>query len=49
VPRPPRTLSQFFNGEAKRLEDVMCPTTVPAVALLSGARALLEVANLNYS
>jgi flagellar biosynthesis protein FlhG len=48
VPRPPRTLSHFFNGEARRLEEVMCPTTVPAVALVSGARALLEVANIKH-
>ena len=48
VPRPPRTLSHFFNGEVKRLEGVMCPTTVPAVALVSGARALLEVANIKH-
>jgi flagellar biosynthesis protein FlhG len=48
VPRPPRTLSHFFNGEVKQLEEVMCPTTVPAVALVSGARALLEVANIKY-
>jgi flagellar biosynthesis protein FlhG len=49
VPRPPRTLSHFLNGEVRRLEEVMCPTTVPAVALLSGARALLEVANIKHS
>jgi len=49
VPRPPRTLSQFLSGEASQLEDVMCPTTVPDVWLVSGARAFLEVANLKYS
>jgi flagellar biosynthesis protein FlhG len=49
VPRPPHTLTQFLSGRAKHLEDVMCPTTVPDVWLISGARALLEAANLNYS
>jgi len=49
VPRPQHTLSHFLSGRAKQLEEVMCPTTVPDVSLVSGSRALLEVANLNHA
>jgi flagellar biosynthesis protein FlhG len=48
VRRPTRTLSHFLSGEAARLEEVLFPTSVPSVKLVSGARALLDVANLNH-
>jgi len=48
VKRPARTLSHFLSGEAARLEEVLFPTSVPSVKLVSGARALLDIANLNH-
>ncbi len=48
VPNPPRTLADFLSGEVARLADVVCPTSVPGVSLISGARALLDTANLRY-
>jgi flagellar biosynthesis protein FlhG len=45
VQRPPRTLAHFLNGEVPRLSDVMCPTSVPNLSLISGARALADMAN----
>jgi len=49
VPKPPRTLSHFLTREVKKLADVVCPTAVPGVSLVSGARALMESANPQYS
>ncbi len=48
--RPPRqSLTHFFTGEAKQLEDVACPGPVPNLQLISGAQALLEIANPSHS
>ncbi len=49
VPNPPRTLADFLSGEVASLADVVCPTSVPGVSLISGARALLDAANLHYA
>jgi flagellar biosynthesis protein FlhG len=49
VPNPPRTLADFLSGEVASLADVVCPTSVPGVSLISGARALLDAANLRYA
>ncbi|MDH5307523.1 MAG: P-loop NTPase [Myxococcales bacterium] len=49
VSRPKRTLSHFLRGEAKSLEEVACATCAPGVRLVSGAFALLEIANLNHA
>ena len=49
VPNPPRTLAHFLSGEVASLADVVCPTSVPGVSLISGARALLDAANLHYA
>lgn len=49
VERPPRTLAHFLKGEVASLEDVLCPTSVPDVLLVSGARALLEGANPRHA
>jgi flagellar biosynthesis protein FlhG len=49
VPSPRRTLSHFVNGEVAQLSDVMCQTSIPNVRLISGARALLAMANPKYS
>lgn len=45
APRPRRTLSHFLSGEVKSLADLMVPTSVPNLSLVSGNQALLEMAN----
>jgi flagellar biosynthesis protein FlhG len=49
VPNPPRTLAHFLNCEVASLEDVICPTSIPGVSLISGAHGLLDAANPRYS
>jgi flagellar biosynthesis protein FlhG len=48
VPRPQLTLSDFIAGEVKDLNEVMAPTPVRNLSLVSGSRALLEMANLKH-
>jgi flagellar biosynthesis protein FlhG len=48
VARPRRTLSHFLSGEVKRLSDLMVPTSVPNLSLVSGNDALLDMANPRY-
>jgi flagellar biosynthesis protein FlhG len=45
VARPTRTLSHFLSGEVRRLADVVVPTSVPNLSLVSGNDALLDAAN----
>ncbi len=45
VPRPRLTLSHFLSGEVKSLADLMVPTSVPNLSLVSANEALLEMAN----
>lgn len=45
APRPRRTLSHFFNGEASALAELMVPTSFPDLSLVSGGEALLDMAN----
>ena len=45
VRRPRRTLSDFLTGEVAALEDLFVQTPVPNLFLVSGNRALLEMAN----
>lgn len=49
VPRPPLTLNDFLAGRVKDLHDVLVPTGVPGLALASGARAMLEMANPKHA
>ena len=49
VPNPRRTLSHFLSGEVASLSEVMSPTSIPGLSLVSGARALLDVANLHHA
>jgi flagellar biosynthesis protein FlhG len=49
VPRPDRTLSDFLTGRVKELSDVLTPTAIPGLSLVSGARAVLEMANPKHS
>jgi flagellar biosynthesis protein FlhG len=49
VARPRRTLSHFLDGGVKSLADVMSPTSVPNLSLVSGSHALLEIANPKHA
>jgi len=49
ITRPPRTLSEFFAGEVPRLADVLSPTSVPNLRVVSGSNALLSMANPLHS
>lgn len=47
--RAPRTLADFLRGDVGSLDEAAAPTSVPGVSLLSGARALLDMANPKYA
>jgi flagellar biosynthesis protein FlhG len=49
VARPRRTLSHFLDGDVKSLAEVMSPTSVPNLSLVSGSHALLEIANPKHA
>ncbi len=49
VPNPRRTLSHFLSGEVASLSEVISPTSIPGLSLVSGAHALLDVANLHHA
>jgi flagellar biosynthesis protein FlhG len=49
ITRPPRTLSEFLAGEVPRLADVLSPTSVPNLRIVSGINALLGMANPRHS
>lgn len=48
VPNPRANLSDFIGKKVKSLGQVMTPTPVENLWLVSGAKALVEIANLNY-
>jgi flagellar biosynthesis protein FlhG len=48
VPSPKTNLSDFIARRVASLSDVMIPTPVDNLWLVSGAKALVETANLNY-
>jgi flagellar biosynthesis protein FlhG len=45
IQKPHRTLSHFLNGEIPNLRDVLCPTLNSNLWLLSGASALVGMAD----
>ncbi len=45
VPAPRWTLSHFLSGEVKALAELLVPTSVPHLSLVSASRALLDMAN----
>ncbi len=45
MPSPPLTLSDFFRRDVASLNDIVLPTTCENLYLISGARALLDMAN----
>ncbi len=49
VSAPRRTLSHFLSGEVKSLEDLMVPTSVPNLSLVSANKALLDMANPKHA
>lgn len=49
IPSPPRTLSDFVGRRVEQLDDVMSETRVRGLWLVSGSRALVEIANLKYA
>ena len=49
VPRPARTLSHFVRGEVASLEEILCPTSVRNLSIVSGSSALLEMANVKHA
>jgi flagellar biosynthesis protein FlhG len=49
VAPPRRTLSHFLSGEVKSLADLMVPTSVPNLSLVSADKALLDMANPKHS
>lgn len=49
IPNPKANLSDFLSRNVSRLAEVMTPTPVDNLWLVSGARALVEMANPNFS
>ena len=45
VARPRRTLSHFLSGEVRSLADLLVPTSIPNLSLVSGNDALIDMAN----
>jgi flagellar biosynthesis protein FlhG len=48
IPNPKINLKDFMSKKVSDLSDVMVPTTIDNLWLVSGAQALVEAANLNY-
>ncbi len=48
VPSPKRNLSDFISRRVSSLAEVMTPTPIDNLWLISGAKAVLETANPNY-
>ena len=49
VARPRATLADFVRGDVADLAELLVPTSVPDVALISGARALPDMANPKHA
>ena len=48
LPGPDRTLADFIQRRAERIEDVLVDTGVPGLRLISGASDFLGAANIKY-
>jgi flagellar biosynthesis protein FlhG len=48
IPNPKANLSDFLSTKVSRLAEVMTPTPVDNLWLVSGAKALVEMANPNF-
>lgn len=49
MPNPSRTLSNFFRRDVESLHEIILPTPYENLSIISGARALLEMANPVYA
>ena len=49
VPLPKATLSSLFNEDSASVSDLITPTGIPNLDLISGAHALLDMANPKHS
>ncbi|MEN8158782.1 MAG: P-loop NTPase [Myxococcota bacterium] len=49
IRKPHRTLSDFMNREVAELDDVVCESGAPHLALVSGSGAFLAMANPKHS
>jgi flagellar biosynthesis protein FlhG len=49
IPSPDYTLTDFLRKRVTSLADILAPTSFPNLHLISGSRALLEMANPRYS
>ncbi len=49
MPNPKHTLSAFLRREVDNLHEIIAPTPIQNLWLISGARALMEMANPKYT
>jgi len=49
MPSPDRTLSDFIQKKVDNLRDVMTPTPVPNLSIISGSKALMDMANPKHT
>jgi flagellar biosynthesis protein FlhG len=49
IPYPPHTLADFIDNKVATLEEILLPTAVPRLRLISGASDILALANPQYS
>jgi flagellar biosynthesis protein FlhG len=49
LPYPEATLSDFLRGRVKKIQEVLVPTPLPKLTLISGAQDILEISNPRYS
>lgn len=49
VPWSGKTLSDFISGAVQDLPQLMVPTSTPGLALISGARPMMDAANPKYA
>ena len=49
MPTPKRTLTDFLCRKVPNLTDIMTPTPIPNLWLISGSRALMEMANPKHT
>jgi flagellar biosynthesis protein FlhG len=49
IPSPDYTLTDFIRNKVQSLEDILAPTSSPNLHLISGSKAMLEMANPNYA
>jgi flagellar biosynthesis protein FlhG len=49
IEHPELTLSDFMQGKVEHIKEVIIPTGIPNLTLISGAKDFLEVANPLYS